>query len=449
MKRFFITALALFFTLLGYSQEANFKVICAEDSSVVDFATFLLFPSNDVFITNSQGTFAVDSTLFFGADSLWGSHIAYGVFSIIPANYSTMADTIVVSLKKKYFDIAPVVVRPERLKRIISGMISKWEIQKPKNYRNSLGIFSTVVSEKDSLCLALVCDAVGFWGDNHPDYYSKIGIESLSPHFGVIPLGTMVNSGFKTLNLSNSGPEVLTSNLRAEDLTLAEKFIYSNGPIEKKYKRYYSYSLDSIFWDKHNAKHFAISFESKAKASRKNILCGKGHIVLNADYTLKEVKLLNPDFPMPYPHSGIHYRRKDSGFTQQINVSFANANDTIYPVHLRVESHYSNGRSEFAQYTLTTLISPLTVTNGSDRKIFSALGGFFNRPLLSPPAFSSTNLTLETSKLSNAFGVKLIPLEKQIWFSELRFSFPEQTEKFITFYKQVTELLWTRAQEYY
>ena len=321
--------------------------------------------------------------------------------------------------------------------------------QKPKDYRNSLGIFSTVVTEKDSLCLALVCDAVGFWGDNHPTFYSKTGIEVNSMHFGIIPLGTMVNSGFQTLNLDYSGPEVLTSHLRAEDLGLAEKFTYCNGPTTKKYKRYYSYTLDSIFWDLHNAKHYAISFESKTKASRKNILRGRGQIILNTDYTLKEVKLLNPEFPLIYPHSGIHYRRKDPGFTQQINVSFASANDTIYPVHLKVESHYSNGRYEFAQYTPTSLIAPLTIKNSPNQTIFAVLGRFFTCPLLSPPAFSSTGLPKEASRVSRAFGIELTPVEESMWFTEMRSSFPEKAKVQEDYYIQILDLLWTNAQKYY
>ncbi len=83
MKKIYATALALLITMLGFSQQANLKLICSEDSSPVDFATLLLYPSNDVFITNNQGVVTIDSTLFFEADSIWGSHIAYGVFSVI------------------------------------------------------------------------------------------------------------------------------------------------------------------------------------------------------------------------------------------------------------------------------------------------------------------------------------------------------------------------------
>jgi hypothetical protein len=443
-----ITLFLLFFSLQNFAQPINIKVVCSQDSSPVDYATFLLHPNNEVYISNDNGLISIERYLFYDCDSITGSHIGYGLFTINPKKIQIFVDTITINIAKKHFDIDPLVVKPERLRTIVANMLDKWDNNRVKRYRNSIGVFSTIVKEKDSIYYAFVSDAVGFWGDNDPGFYSKSGLDTNTPHFGIIPLGTYTNKGFKTLNLGHSGVEVLTSIQRSEDLALAEKFIFNHGPISKKFKRYYYYELDSIYWDEHNSKHYSISFRSKSKALKKNILCGGGQIVLDSDYNLKKVKLLNPKFPLIYPHNGIHYRKKDSGFVQVINLSFVNSNDTIYPGNLMVESKYSNGRFESARYSPSSIISPLEFSKQPPTVVFNILSSFFGSPMLYPPKHTSTKALSEASRVSEIYGIKFIPVENPTRLSVVKSSFPDQEIKYNEIYKQIIDILWQKQLEY-
>jgi hypothetical protein len=386
MKFIFIFLLHFGFTFIfsyGFAQEiVSLRVVCTETNAPVEVSVILAYPSGKIYLTNDDGYAFFSKSEFETTDSVQISHLSYIAGSFKKEDFeSTGKDDYIIRLEQVNYVFSELIIKPVNTKKLVEGFTRLFDLRKVMSYTNARGFFSNHIMQGDSLLGFFVSDILIFHGGVDSLIYTKDFFELSTSTMSAVHLNAITSETYANQPCETE-PLFDKKRLKFGNLGLVEKYLFLAGPLNQKYRKFYRYTIDSVY-SNDGVQMFKVAFEPKnTTKSRTKVLTGRGFIKVDEMNVVHSVEVFDAFFPLKY-YQRIQMKRFDElGYKNHYILHYKPTHKGLFPVFIQYSGIFENGYKEYATMNLYQVENIVNFTNNNYYSLTLGLISFENAPFL-------------------------------------------------------------------
>jgi hypothetical protein len=374
------------FTLIfsyGFAQEiVSLRAVCRETNTPVEVAVVLSFPSGKIFLTNDDGFAFFSKSEFETTDSVQISHISYIGGSFKGAEFElTGKDEYIIRLEPVNYVFSELIIKPVNTKKLVEGFTRLFDLRKVMSYTNARGFYSNHIMQGDSMLGFYISDILIFHGGIDTSIYTTDFFELSETTMSAVHLNAITSEAYAKQPCGTE-PLAVKRSLKFGNLALVEKYLFLAGPLNQKYKKFYRYTIDSVY-SNDGVQMFKVAFEPKRTSkSRTKVLTGRGFIRVDEKNIIHSVEVFDAFFPLKYEQR-IQVKRVDElGYKNHYKLHYKPTHKGLFPVFIQYSGFFDNGYKEYATLNLYQVEDLVKFTKNNYYAISPVLRTFQNFPFL-------------------------------------------------------------------